>query len=321
MKIDLALQGTNGLVYPIVADDVVLTWERKGAPGKLKFSVVKDDTLSFLEGCAVKLAIDGTDVFYGFVFSKSRSGNSPNVIEVTAYDQLRYLKNKDTYVYSGKKANELVKLIADDFGLKTGQLDDTGYVIPSRVEDNETLFDIIQNALDDTLQAKTKMYVLYDDVGKLTLKNIENMKLDLLLDADTVGDYDYETSIDKQTYNQIKITYDDSDSGAREVFISKDSGNINRWGVLQYTDTVKIPSNGSAKADALLKLYNSKTRSLSIKDALGDIRVRGGSSVIVKLGLGDINIQSYLMVESVTHNFKNGHHLMDMNLRGGEFIV
>lgn len=320
MKVDILIQRDSTIYYPIVAEDVKLTWERKGTPGKLTFSVVKDDVISFAEGNPVKLTIDGVDLFYGFVFKKIRSGTSPNVIEVTAYDQLRYFKNKDTYVYSNKKANEVIRMIADDFNLKVGTLEDTGYVIGSRTEDDSTLFDIVQNALDETLQAKTKLYVLYDDVGKLTLKNIESMKLDLLIDADTIGDYSYTTSIDDQTYNQIKITFENQDSGKREVFIAKDSANINRWGLLQYTDSVELSTSGAAKAEALLKLYNSLTRTLSVSNALGDIRVRGGSSVIVKLGLGDINVQSYLMVESVTHNFTNGQHLMDLKLRGGQFV-
>ena len=34
------------------------------------------------------------------------------------------------------------------------------------MEDNQTLFDIIQTALDETLKATSQMYVLYDDVGQ-----------------------------------------------------------------------------------------------------------------------------------------------------------
>lgn len=285
-----------------------------------KFSCIKDDALYFQEGNAVKLAVDGTDLFYGFVFTKSRSGKSPYLIEVTAYDQLRYFKNKDTYVYSNKKANEVIEMLAEDFGLNVGMLEDTGYVIASRSEDNATLFDIVQNALDETLQAKTQLYVLYDDVGKLTLKNIENMKLDLLIDADTIGDYSYSSTIDSQTYNQVKISFENKNTGKREIFIAKDSANINAWGLLQYTDTVELSASGAAKAEALLKLYNTITRSLSVSDALGDIRVRAGSSVIVMLALGDINIQSYLLVERVTHKFRQNQHLMDLKLRGGTFV-
>lgn len=319
--INIIVQNKSTIYYPVLKEGVEITWERQGAPGRLKFSCVVDDVLNITEGNPVKVAVDGTDVFYGFIFSISRKGSNPKVIEVTAYDQLRYFKNKDTYVYSNKKASDVIRMIANDFGLQVGSMEDTGYVIESRTEDNTTLFDIAQNALDETLKAKTQMYVLYDDVGKITLKNIENMKIGLILDIDTIGDYSYSSSIDRDTYNQIKITYENKDSGKREVFIAKDSSHINDWGLLQYTDTVNSSTSGAAKAEALLKLYNAKTRSLSISDALGDIRVRGGSSVIVKLDLGDVSVQNFLVVESVTHKFNQDQHLMDLNLRGGEFVV
>ena len=64
-------------------------------------------------------------------------------------------------------------MIAKDFNLQCGEIADTGFVIDYRVEDSITLFDTIQNALDLTL-INQKLYVLYDDFGKLTLKNIEN---------------------------------------------------------------------------------------------------------------------------------------------------
>ena len=319
--ITIIVQNANTIYYPVLEEGAEISWERQGSPGKLKFSCVVDENLKIEEGNPVKVNVDDTDIFYGFIFSISRSGSNPKVIEVTVYDQLRYFKNKDTYVYSNKKASDVIRMVANDFGLQVGSIEDTGYIIESRTEDNATLFDIVQNALDETLQAKTQMYVMYDDVGKITLKNIENMKLGLVMDVDTIGDYDYASSIDTDTYNQVKITYENKETGKREVFIAKDSSNINKWGLLQYTDTVETSTSGSAKADALLKLYNAKTRNLSISDALGDIRVRGGSSVIVKLDLGDIQVSSFLVVESVTHKFKQDQHLMDLKLRGGEFVV
>ena len=71
MKLNLIIQSGSVIYYPILADDVTLDLSRKGSPGKLRFSVVKDETLSFEEGDAVKLTVDETDVFYGFVFVKS----------------------------------------------------------------------------------------------------------------------------------------------------------------------------------------------------------------------------------------------------------
>ena len=54
----------------------------------------------------------------------------------------------------------------------------------------------------------TIKYCLYDDFGKLTLKNIESMKLDLLVDSETAENYDYTSSIDSNTYNKVKLFYD-----------------------------------------------------------------------------------------------------------------
>jgi hypothetical protein len=217
-------------------------------------------------------------------------------------------------------AAELIKDLASKYHLEVGEIEDTEYVIAMRVEDNQTLFDIIQTALDLTLENKKKLYVLYDDFGKLTLKNIENMKLDLLVDTDTAENFNYESSIDVNTYNQVKLFHDNEKTGKREKYQVLDSANIARWGVLQFCDSINEKTNGKVKADALLSLYNRKTRNLSVKNAFGDIRVRAGTSVSVQLDLGDIKVNNYMLVEQVKHTFKNKEHLMDLRLRGGDFV-
>lgn len=321
MKVDIAIWHGGVGRYPIIEGGVMLEWDRKGSPGRISFSVVKDDKASFEEGDTVLLQVDGADIFFGFIFKKSRSGQSPYLIKVTAYDQLRYFKNKDTYIYANKTASEVVTMLAVDFRLKLGTVADTGYKIPTRTEDDVALFDIVGNALDETLRAREKMYVLYDDVGELTLRDVEDMKLDLVLSAGAMGDYDYGSSIDEATYNQVKVVFENDKTKKREVYIAKDSGNMNKWGLLQLRDKVDDAANGPAKAEALLKLYNAKTRSLTVSDALGDIRVRGGSSVVVQLELGDMSLQNYMMAESVQHTFKNEEHTMTLKLRGGQFVA
>lgn len=308
-------------MLPPVAESVSIEWERQGQPGKLTADIVKTPGLSFQEGDPCRFSVDGTPIFYGFVFEKARKGSMDQVITITVYDQLYYLKNKDTYVYSNKTAAAVIRMIAEDFQLNVGALADTGYTIASRVEDNKTLFDIIQTALDETLKATSQMYVLYDDVGKLTLKNIGDMKLGLLVDNETAGDFDYKTSIASQTYDKVKLSYENKDTGKREIFIAQDGSSINQWGVLQYYEKIDSTANAKAMADALLSLYNTKTRTLKLKDVLGDVRVRAGTMLVVMLGLGDMNLSSYLMVEQVKHTFSNEQHVMDLNMRGGTFVA
>lgn len=319
MEIELLVQHNNNIFQPAVEEGITWSTERKNAPGQLNFTVIKDSVLEITEGDAVRLKIDGKNVFYGFVFKKSCEKDCK--IKITAYDQLRYLKNKDTYVYTNKTASEVIKMIAADFNMNVGSIEDTGFKIASRVEDNTSLFDMIQNALDLTLQNQNYMYVLYDDFGKLTLKGLDNMRLNLLIDEETGENFSYSSSIDEDTYNRIKLTYDNEKSGKREVYIAQSGENINQWGILQYYDTLKEGENGQAKANALLNLYNSKTRNLSIKNALGDLRVRAGSMVVVMLDLGDVKLKNMMLVEKCKHEFNESSHLMTLTLRGGEFVA
>lgn len=326
MSVELLIGNDTGTkVYqPAVQEGIEWSTERKDTPGKLVFKVIKDDMLDFSEGSAVRLRVDGDNVFYGFVFKQQR--DKEGIITVTAYDQLRYLKNKDTRVYENMTASGFVKALADDYSLNPGVLDDTGYVIESRVEENTSLFEMIANALDITLMNTGMMYVLYDDFGRLTLRSLEAMYVGgsgayFVVDEETGENFEYTSSIDDSTYNKIKLTYDNEDTGYREVYIAQDSSNINRWGVLQYFDTLQKGENGQAKADKLLSLYNKKTRNLRITNALGDNRVRAGSMIVVNLNLGDIKVKNFMLVEKCRHTYNADEHRMDLTLRGGEFIA
>ena len=318
-KVQIIIQNGDKVYEPVVEEGIEWETERKGVPGKLTFNVLNDEVIDFTEGNIVKMAVNGMNTFHGFVFTKKR--DKDGLIAVTAYDQLRYLKNKDCYIYpNAMTAAELIKALAADYQLQVGEIEDTEYIIEKRVEDNTTLFDIIQTALDLTLDNKKKIYVLYDDFGKITLKNIESMKLDLLIDADTAENFNYASSIDSNTYNQVKLFYDNEKTGARETYKVFDSSNIARWGVLQHCDSIGEKTNGQAKADALLGLYNRKTRNLSINNAFGDVRVRAGSHIPVQLTLGDITVNNYMLVEKAKHIFTNNQHMMNLTLRGGGFV-
>lgn len=316
---ELLISAGSSILHPAVLDDVQWVTERKGQPGRLKFTLVQDEAAQFEEGGAVRFRANGADIFFGFVFNMEQ--DKDGLVSVLAYDQLRYFKNKDTYAYSNKTADELVRMLAQDFNLRTGTLDSTGFKIATRVEDNKTLFDIVQNALDLTLENRRQLFVLYDDFGKLALRNVADMRLDVLIDEQTAGNYHYGSSIDGDTANRIKLVRDNGKTGKREVYIAQDSGNINRWGLLQHFATIDDGVNGKAKADALLALYNRKMRSLSIADAFGDVRVRAGSSLPVRLRIGSAEVQNFMLVERATHKFKRDEHTMTLALRGGDFLA
>ena len=314
----LLIESGNTVIQPAVKDDI--TWEtnRKNTPGKLTFTVIQDQGIEFAEGSAVSLQVNGIPLFYGFVFSRSR--DKSHQIKVTCYDQIKYLiKNNDTYQYENKQVDDVIRMIAEDYRLNVGSLESGGYSM-TQYEEDEALYDIIQNAMDLTLMNTGTLFVLYDDFGKLTLKNIESMKTNILIDEETGENYTYTSSIDELTYNQIRLYYDNEETGTREVYIAKDSENINRWGVLQYTEQLNDPTSGQVKADALLEYYDKVTRGLEVSDCVMKGKLQAGNSVGVILNLGEIKIQNYMVAEKVTHHITTDHWSADLRLIGGEFI-
>lgn len=310
-----------------IEGDVKITRTTESIPAKMVFKVVNDGNLDFQEGNHATFTVNGVSVFSGYIFTKSR--DKKNIITVTAYDQLRYLKNKDCYVYRDKTATEVIKMIASDYGLQVGEIANTEYKIPKRIEADKTLLDIINMALYLTEINNHNVYYLYDDNGKMQLKTCDSMKLDILIDADTLENFTYESSIDKDTYNYIKVVRnvpDGQNKTLKRTGVVVDEEHVKDWGRLQqlYRPDDKI-SNAIDVATNMIKLKDRKTRDIRLKNVLGDVRVRGGSLVYLKHNFGDLVIDSYVSVESVTHTFKNGIHLMDLDLsykeKSGEYEI
>ena len=307
----LTIQHNETVFEPPVEEGVKIEWERTGTPGKLTFTTIK--SMSFDEGDPVCFYYDNKLVFIGFVFKKKR--DREHRIEVTCYDQLRYLKNKYTYVFEKKTATQIIKALCNDFGLQIGTMDNTGYVIPAIAEENKSAMDIILDVLEETLTNTGNMYVLFDNAGKIQVKNCANMVSNKLITDDTAENFDYSSSIDDETYNNIVLYYKGDDEKI-QIFTASSDSSIKQWGLLRYFEEVKNPTIGQNKANSLLMLYNKKTRELKVTGAFGDTSVRGGTLIPIRLNLGDIVTNNFMIVEKVTHNFNKDHYTMDLTLEG-----
>jgi hypothetical protein len=319
MGTELFIQNGSLVHSPVTAGRIKLSLSRRGSPGRLEFAVIKEGALDFTEGNAVRLSHDGTPMFFGYVFSKRRARDG--IIHVTAYDQLRYLKNRDTFVSQGLTASGLVRRLSSDFGLRTGEIEETAYVIDVIDEVDRTLFDMIESALSETFKNTGRRYVLYDDMGRLTLKNIKSLVTDFVIDKESARDFIYESGIDDETYDRVSLVCIDRRSGINLRFTAKNDERAKEWGVLSYHERISEPEGAAARAESLLKYFQTKKRRLFVRGAFGDVSVRGGSIVRAALELGDIVVNSPMTAEQVTHTFENGEHFMDIRLTGGDFIV
>lgn len=322
MKIELLVDNKNGNIYDVSELVTEVTWKtkRKDKPSSLDFEFLKDSQFSISNGDVVSFKVDGEKVFYGYVFDNG--GSTGPDIKVTAYDQMRYLLFNDTYTFVNKKASEFLKQVANDIKLRVGTIEDTGYTIPTFIEDDKKVLDIIYSALEKTLMAKGQTYVLYDDYGYLTLRNINNMRQPVVVsDDNNLGDYDWKNSIDSDTYNRIKIVKDNKETKGRDVFIKQDSNSIAKWGRLQYYKKVDEKMNKAQieeMLNATMKLKNKETKTLKLKDVIGtditaDVKLRAGAGVYV--AIKEKGIEQYYLIEEATHKFSKNNHTMNFDLK------
>ncbi|MGO4181380.1 hypothetical protein AB4Z17_09380 [Paenibacillus sp. TAF43_2] len=319
--LEILIDNRNGKVWNITSLVPSLTYKTKriGAASSLDMTVLKGSpfqsaSFEVNNGDVIRVRKDNINVFYGYVFEVSTGMDER--ISIKAYDQIRYLLSNYFYKFQGVTASQIVKKIADDFGLETGVLVDTNYKIPSMLEDNKKLLDIICKALDLTLIHSGGNFILLDDFGKLSLRNVEEMKVDFVIgDYSLMFDYGMKRSIDGDTYNQIMIYKDNKDIGVREYHVEKDSASIAKWGRLllyQQADEKMNEAQIIEQLSQLMMLKNREQKSISI-EAIGDLRVRAGCYVPVVID--ELGIHQYFLVDECSHKFEADSHTMKLELR------
>jgi hypothetical protein len=281
------------------------TTKRIATPASLELTAVKIKDVVWSCGGIIALKNGEKGLFYGYVFKITLT--EKDTVSIMAYDQIRYLKNKDTYVFTNQRADQITKAIAEDFKLRIGQLANTGYAIPSLIEDNQTLLDIITKALEKTIVATGNMFFFWDDYGSLRINNVTEHRLDLLIgDSSLAGSYSYAQSIDSDTYNKIKLVRNNKESGKRDLYVYQDSDNIRLWGILQDFQVVDENMNaGQIKqlGENRLELYNRPKRTFDIS-ALSDLSVRGGCILFIRIS--DIGKNQFFLVEESSHDLIKG---------------
>lgn len=311
----------NGITFDVseVVSDMTITTYLQDNPGKLEFTVLATNNLSFSEGATVSVVLDGYNMFKGFVFKKSRNKDVKK-IKVTCYDQLRYLKNKDSRVFENVTSSQIFSQLCKDFVLKYKVVDASTHICAPRSEDATSLYDMIKNALDDTLANTRQWYFIRDNFGTLEHLNITScLRPEVLGDKSFVTDFDYESSIDSDVYNQIKLYRDNQDTGKREIFIVNDTVNggekIKRWGILQLYEKVDESYNVAqieSRALQMLKYYGDTRRSLTLH-CLGIKEFFAGCIFKCSIAdLGDLSMDSYLLVTECVHKLSNEQHTMDI---------
>lgn len=291
---------------------------RMDAPGKFTFTLVENKGVDIELGSCIRVKLNGKEFFKGYVFTAERT--EKHKVKYVAYDQLRYLKAKASYTFKAVTLEDIITKIAKDFGLKVGSLAKTGYKFPSLIKEDESCLDIIFDALSKTIIETGKIFVFYDDYGKLVLKEAKSLKWNRLIGSkNELSQYTYKRDIDKETYNRIKLVRPNKDTGKADTYVHEDTDHIKQWGLLQYYEKVDENLN-KAQIDAMcktyLKYYNKIWQTLTLKNIIGHEKIRAGYIIPVKIeDIDSVDVMRFFLAEKVTHKLDNNSHTMDIEVK------
>ncbi|SDT26185.1 hypothetical protein SAMN05444162_3593 [Paenibacillaceae bacterium GAS479] len=318
----IEVDNRNGRLWDVTGMVSDLSWRtsRAGKAGTLEFSIVRNRSLELDEqlplacGNVVRVWHGDRRLFYGFIFTLDE--NQDRVISVKAQDQLRYLLETDTYVKANVTATQVIKDQAMATKSPLGPIADTVHVIPKFSQDGQKRLDMIFKALDDTMMAKGRLYIFYDEAGQLVLRDVMDMKAEIIVgDNSLLYGFSLSRSIDSETYNRVKLVRDNKETGRRDVYIEQDSASIARWGQLQFYQKVDEKLNEEQIKEIshrIMQLKNREQRKFSL-EALGHPGIRGGS--VVQVTIEQLGLNRNFLVEECTHNYKGQEHTMQLELR------
>jgi hypothetical protein len=294
-----------------------------GQAGRLTFNLEEDpnEIFKLTAGSIVSLSIDGEGIFYGYIFTMGT--DATGVYKITAFDQMRYLRNEDAYVAHGVTASGAFSELCVSHGLKHEVVVPSLFVPEAHYFSKNTIFSIMEHMINRTNIAEPRTYFIRDNFGILEFTTLDRNKSDLIIgDSSMLTSYQYEISIDKNTFNTIKVMRDNEETGRRDVWIEFDSNRQRHWGRLQKVEHAAPEMNESeirSRAASLLRYHNHPSKTLkmtavgvpglSIKNLVAGCGFR---QIIKKIG-----VHSDVWITGATHTIQDDFHTMSLDVYMG----
>lgn len=321
MKYELYCQNSEtGTSYDIVelAGRITHQTTLSGQPGKLTVTLQQDpnEILELATGSILTFIVDGYGVFYGYIFTMGT--DATGTYQITAYDQMRYLQNQETYTTRGMTADEIFMRVCKDANLTRFRVvTPSNFIVPLYRHPNKSFYSIIQYGIDRAIidADGAAYYFIKDKFGELLFTELNEEKTGIIIgDTSLLTSYQYEISIDKDTYNTVKVTRDNEATGKREIWGKFDSENQRKWGLLQLVIEADKDSNEAQmreKAEKVLDLKNRETKTMKLT-ALGQKELVAGSGFI--FSLDKLGIKKNMWITSATHYYEDDNHTMTLEV-------
>ena len=327
--------------YSNVTTQASLSFYRHNTASIFKFTIYKnqEDNIPFCEGDDVSFLVNNNIYFKGRIFSYEVS-NKAEVVTITCYDDLRYLKNQiiwksETEVIT---IGTMLKLIGASVGVTLittiPQLEAITLDRPKFL--SKSIFDIINNILTTNIGKGlingVSSTCLYQDY---TTNNIIIADCNTLINTTTtfmkntiVIDYKRTSSIGSEVYNRLLFVVPTESLSQIVEVTPKPSNPYNKWfsnwGILQKIEKINSPkatiTEVKQAGESLLDVYALPRGDLSFS-SIGVLGLRAGMIIAYELdGIKfkyDTKPANYGVgvIDTITHNFKENEHTMDITLK------
>lgn len=303
-------------------------WSLEGSAGTLDTSYIESEGLDINEGDAIVVKLEGKTIFYGWVFSKSKSYNES--VSIKAYDSKKYLAYKDVNVVGAETINECFERICKMCKLKYKVVDTSNYSIPYKIHDGETYNDMLQYAIDQTFIRNHERFCIRCNGDTLELVNVEKQQQNLIIgDKSLLTGYEYSSDIEN-TYTSYKIQRETSSEeqknlndvqkiAKRTTKTAQNFTNVQKWGNLHYYEKVDAKWTNAQIEDYMFHLdivYGQPTKKLSL-NCLGDMRAIPGN--MVTLNIKDLEKEkvaqgTFFLITEATHTITHKDYTMDITV-------
>lgn len=264
------------------------------------------------EGDTVLFKWNEKELFRGVIFNRGRTKNG--ILSFTAYDNMQYLLlNKDTYVFTNARADQIVKRVLGDSEIPYSSIDNTKYTFKTLAFPNETtLYDVVLKSFMDTEKHTKQRYLIFSREGKIRVEAYKRPESMWVLESGVnIEDFDYETSID-DTATRVKLVA--GEEKKQIVATVTDNEGKKKFGVLQHYEKVTGKINQAQLNDRAKKTLDSKKEvkeTFSIS-AIGIPNLTSGDMVHV-IEKETATDRSFF-VDGDTHVFKGNAHSMSLDL-------
>jgi len=289
----------------------MITWsgQRYKAARKIEVRCLKS---TIVEGETVLFKWNGSELFRGTIFRRGQSKDA--IMTFTAYDMLQYLLlNGDVYVFTNRRADQILTRLCNDFQIPIGSIANTGHVIKSLPFINETtLYDISLKSIIETEKQTKNRFQIRSRQGKVYLERVvAPTGLWVLESGNNIENFSYSTSIEN-TATQVKMV-SGSEENKQTVVVSDNQGK-QIFGTLQYFESVSEDLN---KAQLTERANNSLAKNKGVLenlvvDSLGIPSLVAGSQV--QVNISDIGINRKYFLDDDIHTFEGDSHTMNVKL-------